>query len=329
LISFFPKRQALVPLLALGTFAIALPACGDPSKEDSPPESSQASRQELTKALFDAESGASFDKALKKAQSGGVPEQTLLEARFLNLINLQDNSGIAALSPEMVARYDSFKLTESHIFGVEEEWQAVVHYGQALAALEKGNQADFKKHIQEAFWLSPRQAGIFAPHIEQLRLEEAMSKVRVDLDKKFIKQGSKEKVSLNTLAKKSPLILLHFWSPWSQECETFQDDFIVTANELTEKNVSVVSILADTASEIIPDANSYRDTVNKKTACFWILDDQISSFTGLLRIPDLPSMVLIDRTGKVLFNGHPSDKRLWVALKKVVPSIERPALTSP
>ena len=100
-------------------------------------------------------------------------------------------------------------------------------------------------------------------------------------------------------------------------------------NELTEKNVSVVSILADTASEIIPDANSYRDTVNKKTACFWILDDQISSFTGLLRIPDLPSMVLIDRTGKVLFNGHPSDKRLWVALKKVVPSIERPALTSP
>ena len=296
--------------------------------EEPPAQAPSTGLKQTIANLFDAESGEAFDNAFAKAKAAGASEQTLLEARFLNLINQRDNKGIAALSPELLARKDSFKVADSQIFGVIEEWQAVVHYSQALAALEKSDQAGFKTHIQEAFWLSPRQASIFAPHIEQLRLEEAMTKVRVDLNKHFTEQSTGKNVSLGGLADKSPLILLHFWSPWSQECEELIPDFIATATELNSKSVSIVSILADSAPEILPDANSYRENVNKKIAGFWIFDDQKDPLIALLRIPALPTMVLVNRSGKVLFNGHPSDDRLWKILQKQIPTIKRPDLPS-
>ena len=153
-----------------------------------------------------------------------------------------------------------------------------------------------------------------------------MAKVRVDLKKPFLRQGKGEKTSLGGLAKDSPLILLHFWSPWSQECEAFLEDFIATANELARKNVAVISVLADNTPEIMPDANSYQEAVNNHVGCFWIVDDETRALSRLLRIPDLPTMVLLDRNGKVLFNGHPSEPKLWAEMKKVVPAIARPAL---
>ena len=54
------------------------------------------------------------------------------------------------------------------------------HQKLAIAALEKGNQEGFKKHILEAFWLSPGQGAAFAPHIERVRMKQAMKKIRVD-----------------------------------------------------------------------------------------------------------------------------------------------------
>jgi hypothetical protein len=35
-------------------------------------------------------------------------------------------------------------------------------------------------------------------------------------------------------------------------------------------------------------------------------------------------MVLVGLDGKILFNGHPAEKRLWEALQGISPDIKRP-----
>ena len=83
------------------------------------------------------------------------------------------------MAPELNEKRDSFDPNHSEVFALKDDWLAIIHYGQALAALEKNNKGDFKKHITEAFWLSPRQAQAFGPHIERLQLEEAMQSVKL------------------------------------------------------------------------------------------------------------------------------------------------------
>ena len=46
----------------------------------------------------------------------------------------------------------------------------------------------------------------------------------------------------------------------------------------------------------------------------------------MLRIQSVPSMVLLSSDGRVIFNGHPSEDRLWDALAKLAPGIKRPVL---
>ena len=44
----------------------------------------------------------------------------------------------------------------------------------------------------------------------------------------------------------------------------------------------------------------------------------------LFRIDSIPRMVLISPAGKVLYNGHPNDPKLWAELKKLAPDLTEP-----
>ena len=46
---------------------------------------------------------------------------------------------------------------------------------------------------------------------------------------------------------------------------------------------------------------------------------------SLLRIQALPSVVLLSKEGKVLFNGHPASDNFWRELKNIEAKIEQPS----
>ena len=49
-----------------------------------------------------------------------------------------------------------------------------------------------------------------------------------------------------------------------------------------------------------------------------------ASLARLLRIQNLPAMVLVSTDGKVLFNGDPTDEKFWEALHQIDARITRP-----
>ena len=163
-------QPILLAPFALMTALMAAPAAPPVEKSAAPATPREAA---LEKLLAERESPAALEGAIANARKQGVSEQAIPEARFLYHVDRREDDALAAMLPALLKQRDTFRPEDSAIFGVKEDWLAVIEYVQAIAALGKGDKPAFKQHITEAFWLSPRQGAAYAPHIERLRLEES------------------------------------------------------------------------------------------------------------------------------------------------------------
>lgn len=309
-------------LLLAATAAVAQePKAPDAEEGATSPAPKKAA---LENVMSERGSEADFNAAVAKAKDLGIADQALLEARFLYHVDRQEDEKLVAMLPEIQKRKDSFKLEDSEIFAVREDWLAVVEYVEALAALQKNDKDGFKKHITEAFWLSPRQGTAFAAHIDRLRMDEAMREVKIDPAMKLRSLLAGEESDLATLVKDKKALILHFWAPWNQESEASMPDFKVTALELQKNGIAVASLLSDSSPEAIHDAKETVSELGTPPPGAWLVDREKDSLHRTLRIQNLPSMVLLSPEGRVIFNGHPSEDRLWEELVKFSPDIKRP-----
>jgi hypothetical protein len=279
----------------------------------------------LDELLSERESLAAHEKAVNNARKAGVGEQAILEARFLYHVDQREDQAIAAMLPEFLARRETFRPEDSAIFSTREDWLAVIEYVTAIDALGKGDKDGFKRHITEAFWLGPRQAAAFAPHIERLRLDEQMRSVKIDFSAKLASLSSGDPVALGDLMKDHKALLLHFWSPRSPECEASMPDFAATAASLISNGIAVASVIPGGDAALAADARGMVPANAGKPCGAWLVDLEDKSLGRDLRIQNLPAMVLVSPDGSILFNGAPTDDDFWNALNKIDTRIVRPA----
>jgi len=261
-----------------------------------------------------------LQRAIKDARDAGISEQAILEARFLYHVDQMEDAALGAMLPDFLERQKHFKLEDSAIFAIEEDWLSVVEYVKAINALQKGDRDGFKRHITEAFWLGPRQAAAFAPHIERLRHEEAMRAIAFDFKTSLPALDGAEPQQLGGLMEGRKALLLHFWSPHSRECIMSMQDFAPTAEMLVKHKLAVVSL----CSESGPDALAVAKPYQGGTHGMWLIDSDKDSLGKLLRIQSIPAMALINPEGKVLFCGDPTDIQFWRTLEQIDPTIKRP-----
>ncbi len=310
----------LLPLFALVVSAVAQPAT---------PAGMSQREVALDNLLSERRSVVELDKVIAEARKNGVSEQSILEARFLYHVDQQEDEAIAAMLPDFLKQREQFKIADSAIFSVEEDWLAVIEYVQAIDSLKKGDKDAFKKHITEAFWLSPRQASAFAPHIERLRLEESMSSVKIDFDARMAKLSGDKAVSLSSLMEGKKAMVLHFWSPSSRESEASLPDFAIAAKALEAAGVAMVSVLPENSPKTVADARAMIARTPGGLPGAWLVAGDGSPLARKLRVQILPTFVLVSKDGGVLFNGEPDDDVLWQALAEIDSSIVRPRLPEP
>lgn len=284
-----------------------------------------AREEALDNLLSERGAPEALEAAIVAAREAGIGEQGILEARFLFHVDRREDAAIAALAPEFLKRRDAFRVEDSEIFATREDFLAVSEYVQALAALERDDRDAFKTHITEAFWLSPRQGAAFAPHIDRLRLADAMREVRIDYSIRLASLNGGDPVTLESFNSEAPATLLHFWSPWSRECEVTMPDFFATAIELVKHNIAVVSILPEQSEDVRNDARELIAPLGPNPPGHWLIDRPKDPLSRKLRVQSVPTMVLLDRAGAVLFNGHPADEALWTAIASAAPDAARPA----
>lgn len=266
-----------------------------------------------------------FEDAVADAKKNGVGPQAILEARFLYHIDRGEDAAIAGLLPDFLKQRDTFRIEDSAIFGVKEDWLAVVEYVEAIAALKKGDKAAFKTHITEAFWLSPRQASAFAPHIDRLRLEETMRDVKIDFATRLAPLRGGDAVQLGTLLPDKKAMLFHFWSPAAPESEASLPDYAITAKALEEKGIAMVSVLVSDEPDLLTKSTADLLKLGEKPPGAWLVDSKDKPLARDLRVQEVPVFVVVSNEGKVLFNGQPSDDALWDTLRSIEPLITRPS----
>lgn len=307
----------LPPLFASLALAAAQPA--------TPPPDAVSQREiALDNLLSERESDAALGVVITEARKAGVSEQAILEARFLYHVDRNEDEAIAAMLPDFVKQRDAFRIEQSAIFSVKEDWLAVAEYVHAIAALTKGDKAAFKTHITEAFWLSPRQASAFAPHIDRLRLEESMREVKIDFDTRLSDLKSGDPVLLKSLLEEKKAMIFHFWSPASSDSVASMPDYITTAKALGAHGIAMVSILPEDTPQMLADARAAIQSQGLHPPGAWLVDRKENPLARELRVNRLPLFVVVSNEGRVIFNGDPVDEILWSELEKIDPGIKRP-----
>lgn len=322
------KYLTLALVVFTSTLAMAVDQPNDAQAENAdsqlPANQPDDPRELAMDRLFSAMGQAEFADALKHAGEANIHPQVLLEARFLHLVDMGDNAGLAAMAGELSNKSEDFDPETSEVFSTREDWLSIVHYTRALAALQQGDKAGFKKHITEAFWLSPRQGQAFAPHIDQLRLDEAMKSITLDPEKTLSYQENGQPARLGDLMSGHKATILHFWSPMSQEVMLNLPDFALTTQSCKQANIMVLSVLAGKYPDMLKDAEAIRKEDAADAQCAWLIDSDTKPLSSLLRVRDIPTMVIVSPEGKIIFNGHPSNKSFWEAIQKIAPDFKRP-----
>lgn len=267
----------------------------------------------LETLLAERRSPEAHQVALEAARRHGVSPQAMLEARFLFHVERRDEAAIVALLPELTAASDGFRLEESAICSVREDWLAILEYARALAALRSGDEAGFKAHITEAFWFSPGQAAAYAAHIEQYQNRQLMQRMRVDLQQGYQPMDGSPVKSLASVLEGKRGLVLHFWSPWSGE----NADFIRMAEQLHERGLAVLSLVSDSPSHMAAEA---RDSLPSqpmpaKTGG-WGIDLGAGKIARGLRIRSLPCIVWVRPDGSIGYHGPPDGEALIGLIKQ-------------
>jgi len=278
----------------------------------------------LEHLLSERGSLAAFETAVTDARKKGVSEQALLEARFLFHVDRQEDDALAAMLPDFRKRAETFKIEESEIFSTQEDWLAVTEYVVAIDALKKGDKDAFKKHITEAFWLSPRQGAAFAPHIDRLRMKDAMRSVKIDFTSKLKPVAGGDPIALEKIIEGKKALLFHFWSPWSRESEATLPEFAAAAATLEKHGIAAVSLLPEDSPKVLTDAREILKNFEPVPPGNWLIDRKENPFSRVLRVQSIPVIAVVSPEGDILFNGHFTDDELWSVLKKIDAAIVRP-----
>lgn len=279
---------------------------------------------ECESEIFTAREPAKFDAAVKRANKLGMHKQTILEATFLYYVDTENYKGIASIHTHFQNHLQKFDLDESKIFATKEQWQSVIEYSLALQALEKDDQENFKKHITEAYWLSPETANAFSHHITTHRNKKLMDKITITPDRELLTLESKKPITFKELIKDNDALILRFWSPWNQELDTTYPFIESAASQCKNKKITFASILLDNDDQLVATAKELIADQKPAIICQWLIDSNKKPLSKELRIADLPTLVIITNDGKITYHGTASNNSFWKALSKINPEFKKP-----
>lgn len=272
----------------------------------------------LAKKLFDPQAPLEdFTKAAEEAAKSGAPAQIIAEAKLIWGLRHQDTAFLSKILPELETVAKNFKKEDSAGMGSVEDFNGLISYIKAMDAAAKGDEAGLKKHITEAFWLSPEQSGLFAETVKKFRTDAKMAKVSVDMNLP-ITNSKAEATTLTDVLGKNKAVLLDFWASWCGPCMNLMPELRKKAEHLGKHGIAVAGMNTESDEAI---ADKIRGEKGMKDVT-WLVEPKTKPFSELLEISSIPRMILLSPEGKVLFNGHPQEPGLWAALKKVDAAIE-------
>ena len=256
----------------------------------------------------------------KEANKANIPRQQIIEAKLVWGLRHQNTPFLLKILPEVEILASSFDPATAAAMPNVEAVKAFIAYIKALKAGAAKDEDGFKQNILEAIWLNPQQAPVFIQSIEKFRLEAKMAALLVDL-KAPLTTSMGEATTLQDQLGSGKALLLDFWASWCGPCMNLMPALKKKAAVLAPHGIVVAAMNKDDDNA---EATAERIRGEQNATLPWLIEPPERPYSKALEITSIPRMILLSPTGKVLFNGHPEDPALWVALKKIDPAIEAP-----
>ena len=256
----------------------------------------------------------------KEANKVGVPRQQIIEAKLVWGLRHQNTPFLVKILPEVEILASSFDPASAAALPNVDAVKAFAAYIRALKAGTAKDEEGFKKNILEAVWLNPQQAPVFIQSIEKFRRESKMESLVIDL-KIPLTTSMGEATTLQDQLGGKKALLLDFWASWCGPCMQLMPALKKKAEALSAHGIVVAALNKDDEN---PESTAERIRKEQFVSLPWLIEPAERPYTKACEIDSIPRMILVSPTGKVLFNGHPEDPALWVALKKIDPAIEAP-----
>ena len=138
-----------------------------------------------------------------------------------------------------------------------------------------------------------------------------MANIVCPMDQKLSSSQGKE-ITLSELVKGKKAILLDFWASWCGPCMQSMPALIEKSKILPPLGIVVAGMNTEGDK-----AKAEEIRVNKNIDFPWLVEPENGPFSALLGIDSIPRVILVSAEGNILYNGHPSDEALHLALEKL------------
>ena len=266
------------------------------------------------------EEGADFKTAYDEAAATGLPASWLLEARLARALLAGDFEGLLGALPEVDAVGEDFRFGFGRVFISKGQMEGFADALRCLKAYREDDMEGFERYAVSSYAKAPdfnKAFGIgdlLTRHRYQQAQEVLMSSMGVPLET-VLTSVEGETLTLGKLMEGNKAVLLDFWASWCGPCIRLMPSLKEKSEKLASQGVYVAGVNTDD-DEQKQKALQVREQRGMSSVP-WLLDENGGDLSAYLMIDSIPRMVLISPEGKVLFNGHPQDDELAVALGKL------------
>jgi hypothetical protein len=277
---------------------------------------------ELVKELMSAGTVADFKSAAERARAAGMSEQQIAEGKLLYGIRSEDVAFLEATLGEVETAALDFEPNQS-LSGIAsvEQFRGLIAYGRALQSLAGGNEDEFRKHVEKAFWLFPEQGGLFGRAVARWQRQQRMDYLRIDFSRSLL-DAEGEEVPLGTLLGSGRGLLLICWRNDVPECMSAITALVPAAKALEKAGVQVVVLNVDRVNADIIAREALK---TMKVNLPWLAEGQDRMISKMCELGSVPRAVLISDHGRILFNGAPNEPGMWRAVRELVPTFQPPS----
>ena len=118
-------------------------------------------------------------------------------------------------------------------------------------------------------------------------------------------------------SKRDKVVLLNLWATWCGPCRAEIPELQKLHNQLAPKGFEVIGVSVDESG-----AEPVKDFVREQKMTYPVVLDPDGKLAGIFQTSVLPTSVLLDRTGKIVWKHYglvmPGDEELMSAIEKAL-----------
>ena len=129
----------------------------------------------------------------------------------------------------------------------------------------------------------------------------------------FRKDIKKSKIASNA----KTIHVVEFWATWCGPCRTTIPHLTKVQERYGKYNVSIVGVTREEESKV----SSFVKQMGKKMDYRVALDSSgkvSSAYSNIWRVGTIPHAYVVGHNGKILWHGHPADRKLEMALREAI-----------